>query len=293
MTPSTPRLSGQETVTPRPRRRRPLGLPSLIALGVLSLLFLLPFWLLLRNAFMTDAQIVSQEFSWLPSPWHPENVSELLRDPNVNILLGLRNSTIVSVTQTVVSILIASAAGYGLARIPSAARGFVLGLVLLTMTVPVVTLFIPQYVIVAKLGWINTYQGLIIPGLFSAFNTFMFRQFYLDFPKELEEAGRVDGLGWWGTYWYLALPNSRGMIAALGLLTFISSWNQFLWPLLIGQSAERWTVQVGISSLLTSQTVNLHLVFLASLIAILPLLLMFLLGQRWIVEGVKMSGSKG
>lgn len=276
-----------------PGRRRPRGLWNLVLLSLLSLLFLLPFWLLIRNAFMSDAQIVSQTFSWLPLPAHPENVQELLGDQNVNILLGLRNSTVVSVTQTVISILIAASAGYGLARVPSRAKNAVFTLVLLTMTVPVVTLFIPQYVIVAKLGWINTYQGLIVPGLFSAFNTFMFRQYYLDFPRELEEAGQVDGLGWWGTFWYLALPNSRGMIAALGLLTFISSWNQFLWPLLVGQSTERWTVQVGISSLLTGQTVNLHLVFLASLVAVLPLLIIFLIGERWIVEGVKMSGSKG
>lgn len=275
------------------KRRALLGLPSLIALGALSFLFLMPFWLLVRNAFMTDVQITSPTFSWLPLPAHPENVPELLGDTNVNILSGLRNSTVVAVTQTVLSILIASTAGYGLARIPSVARPFVFTLVLLTMAVPVATLFIPQYVLVAKLGWINTYQGLIIPGLFSAFSTFMFRQFYLDFPKELEEAGRVDGLGWWGLYWHLALPNSRGMLAALGLLAFITSWNAFLWPLVIGQSPKLWTVQVGVSSLLTSQTVNLHLVFLASLVAILPLVLVFLLGERWIVEGVKMSGSKG
>ncbi|WP_027483456.1 carbohydrate ABC transporter permease [Deinococcus pimensis] len=280
------------TVTSRPPFRVRDVLRT-FALLLLAALFLLPFLLVLRNAFATDAQITAPQTLVFPFPPHVENIPDLLSNDRVNILTGLRNSTVIAVLQTFFTILFSSMAGYGLARVPFRGRDVVFAVIIATMMIPGAALFVPQYVLVAKLGWVNTLQGIVVPGLFSAFNCFMFRQFYLDFPKELEEAGRVDGLSWLGIFRFLALPNSRGIITALGLLTFIGSWNAFLWPLVIGQDASLWTVQVGISTLLTAQTVKLSQLFLASLFAILPLVVIFLVGQRWIAEGVKMSGSKG
>lgn len=277
-------------------RRRPLSPRAAVAYALLialSLLFLFPFYLMLRNGLSSDAQITAPQFVWWPNPIHFENFAELFGNRDVPILNGLRNSAIIATVQTVVGIFLASLAGYGLARIPYRYSGAVLGFILATMTIPGIALFVPKYVLVSQLGWVNTLHGIIVPDLFSAFSAFMFRQFYLDFPKEIEEAGRLDGLSYFGLYWKLALPNSKGMLTALGVLAFIGSWNAFLWPLVIGQNTNYWTVQVNISSYLTGQTINLHQIFLGSLVAIAPLVLVFLLMQRWIVEGVKLSGTKG
>jgi Binding-protein-dependent transport system inner membrane component len=120
-----------------------------------------------------------------------------------------------------------------------------------------------------------------------------FRQFCLDFPVEIEEAGRVDGLGYGGIYWRLLLPNSKGIMVALGVLSFNYSWNAFLWPLVIGRSPSYWTIQIVVSKFLTAQVINLPMIFMGAVVAALPLVVVFLVMQRSIVKGVRLSGIKG
>lgn len=260
---------------------------------VLSFCFLLPFYVMIRNAFLTDLDITSPTYKVLPLPPQWDNLSELFGNIDVPILTGMRNSAIMSVTQVVFQMLFASMAGYALARIPFRFRNAMFLLVLSTLMIPGAVTFIPRFIVVDHLGWTNSLQGIIVPDLFSTFAAFMFRQFYLAFPGELEDAGRVDGLGYFGLYLRLALPNSVGVLMALGVLAFITSWNSFLWPLVVGQSTDQWTVQVDISQYITSQTVILHEIFLGAFVAILPVVVVFLIMQRWIVEGVKLSGVKG
>jgi multiple sugar transport system permease protein len=260
---------------------------------LLSILFLLPFYLIARNALMTNAEITSFDWKWLPIPPHWANFSDLFNDISAPMGTGLRNSTIIAVISLVFQMLFASMAGFALARIPVRGRNIVFYLILSTLMIPSAVTFVPTYVVVAFLGGVNRLWGIIVPGLFSAFATFLFRQFYLDFPAEIEEAGRVDGLGYFGIYWYLLLPNSLGILMALGVLTFIGSWNAFLWPLVIGQDPSSWTVQVVLSTFLTAQTINLGALFMGAAVGILPLVVVFLIMQRYIVEGVRLSGVKG
>jgi multiple sugar transport system permease protein len=159
--------------------------------------------------------------------------------------------------------------------------------------IPGAVTFVPKYVIVSYLGMVNTLQGIIVPDLFNVFAAFLFRQFYLNFPRELEEAGRVDGLNYWGIYWRLLIPNSRAILISLGVLTFINSWNSFLWPLVIGHDSSTWTVQIVLSTFLTAQTINLPALFMGAAVGILPLLIVFLVMQRYIVQGVARSGITG
>jgi multiple sugar transport system permease protein len=133
----------------------------------------------------------------------------------------------------------------------------------------------------------------VVPGLFNAFATFLFRQHYLDFPVEIEEAGRLDGLGYFGIYRGLVLPNSIGIIMALGVLSFINSWNAFLWPVVMGRYPSTATVQVVLSTYLTAQTINLPMLFMGAAVAAAPLIVVFLVMQRYIVQGVRLSGIKG
>ncbi|WP_405781467.1 carbohydrate ABC transporter permease [Streptomyces sp. NBC_01378] len=271
----------------RVRAGRALRLALLIAL---ALLFLIPFYLLVRNGLAAESDITSPEWTFLPSSLHWGNVRELFGDTSVPYARSLLNSVLIAVATTLGTLLLASLAGYGLARIPYRHANKVFYAILGTLMVPAAVTFVPSFVLVSSLGWISTLRGLIVPTLFSAFACFVFRQYFLGFPGELEDAARVDGLGHWRTYWRVVVPNSRPVFAAVGTIVFIGAWNSFLWPLVIGQDRDAWTVQVALSSFTTSQVVRLHELFIAAAVSIVPLLVVFLFFQRWIVAGVERSG---
>ncbi|MER5470590.1 carbohydrate ABC transporter permease [Streptomyces sp. NPDC002935] len=275
-------------------RRGVLGSTGLyVATGVAGLLFLVPFYLLVRNALSTDAEITGENWQFFPTDLKWANIGELFDDPTVPFARSLWNSAVVGVLHTLGTLLVCSLAGYGLARIPYKHANKVFYGVLVTLMVPSAVTFVPSFVLVSSLGWVDSLRGLIIPGLFSGFTCFLFRQYFLGFPKELEEAARMDGLGYWGAYWRIVVPNSLNFFAAIATITFISGWNAFLWPLVIGQNPEAWTVQVALSSYMTNQTVNFHLIFMATAISILPLVFVFLFLQRWLVQGIAQTGIKG
>ncbi|WLW51303.1 carbohydrate ABC transporter permease [Streptomyces sp. YU58] len=263
------------------------------ATAVAAFLFLVPFYLILRNALSTDAEITGENWQFFPADLQWGNIGALFDDSSVPFARSLWNSTVVAVLHTVGVLLICSLAGYGLARIPYKHANKIFYVVLGTLMVPTAVTFVPSFVLVSSLGWVDTYRGLIIPGLFSGFTCFLFRQYFLGFPKELEEAARVDGLGYWGAYWRVVVPNSLNFFAAIATITFINGWNAFLWPLVIGQDPSAWTVQVALSSYTTGQTVVFHQIFMATAISILPLLFVFLFLQRWLVQGIAQTGIKG
>jgi multiple sugar transport system permease protein len=291
--------SASETPQPQHTAVRRVHGPSLgtvlryVVLIILALLFLIPFYLIVRNGLATDADITSPKWTFFPSTLHFENLQELFTDPDVPFLDGMTNSAIISILQTFGQILICGLAGYGLARIPYRWANTIFYAVLITIMIPFIVIFVQVYLVVSYLNWISTLQGLVVPGLFSGFTTFLFRQFFLSFPHELEEAGRVDGLGYWGIFWRIVVPNSYGIIAALSVITFITSWNTFLWPLVIGQDQSAWTIQVVLSNFLNAQVLNLHELFIGAAVAILPLVVIFFFMQRYMVEGYKQSGLKG
>jgi multiple sugar transport system permease protein len=258
-----------------------------------AVLFLLPFYLLLRNGLSSRADITAPTWTLFPKKLHWENFGQLFGDETVPFARSLVNSAVVSTLQTAGQLLLCSLAGYGLARIPYRHSKKVLYAVLATLMIPTSVTFVPTFVVVSTLGWISDLRGLIIPGLFSAFTTFLFRQYFLGFPRELEEAGRVDGLSPLGVFRRIVVPNSLGFFAALAVIDFIGSWNAFLWPLIIAQTPDSWTVQVALSGLLTSQNPKLNLLFLAGALSILPIVLLFVFLQRYLVQGVTESGLRG
>jgi multiple sugar transport system permease protein len=262
-------------------------------LVVAAVLFLLPFYLLVRNGLSTDQEISAPDWQFFPTTLHFDNVTALLENRTVPFLASMRNSAIVSVLQTTGAVLVASMAGYGLARIPYRFANAVFVGILVTLMIPAAVTFVPSFIIVTEIGWLNTYQGLIVPTMFQAFAAFLFRQYFLGFPLELEEAARIDGLSTWGTYWRIVVPNSKGILAAVASITFIASWNAFLWPLVIGRDRDMWTAQVALSSFLNSQSPRMTQLFVASAIVILPLLVVFVALQRHIVEGVERAGISG
>ncbi|MZD08998.1 ABC transporter permease subunit [Streptomyces sp. SID5785] len=268
------------------------SIATYVVLCLLAVVFLIPFYVLLRNAFMTTPEITATDWHWLPSALNWDNFTALFDNPERPFGRSILNSLLIAVITAPLSTLLASMAGYALARIAVPGRGLVLSLIVGTLMIPQAVTFLPTFVVVGSMGGVNTMWGLIAPGLFNAFAVVLFRSFYVSFPAEIEEAGRLDGLSYLGVYGRIILPNSVTMIASLGALSFIEAWNSFLWPLMIGQDPNSWTVQIALSSFLTSQTVNLPELFAGTAVAILPLVVMFLVAQRHIVQGIAMSGLK-
>ncbi|AUG75853.1 sugar ABC transporter permease [Kitasatospora sp. MMS16-BH015] len=264
-----------------------------VSVGLLTALFLAPFYLMLRNALMDSTALTSPHWVWWPAHLRWGNFAALFTDPTLHLGRSLANSLLIAGITAPVSTLLASAAGYAFARIPVPGRGLLLGLVVATLMIPGSVTFVPTFVVVGSLGGVNTLWGVIAPGLFNPFAVLLFRNFYLGLPTEIEEAGRLDGLGWLGLYRRLALPSSGPLLASLGALAFIDSWNAFLWPLVIGQDPSAWTAQIALSTFLTAQTVNLPGLFAGAVVTIAPLVAMFLIAQRYIVEGITSSGLKG
>jgi len=262
-----------------------------LALIPLAVVFLFLFYLIARNALMTQPEITGPVWQWWPATPQWSNFNLLFDTAPMST--GLRNSAILAGVNLVFQTLFASMAGYALARIPVRGKSAVFSIILSTLMVPSAAIFIPSFVVVSKLGGVDTLWGIVVPGLFNAFATFLFRQFYLDFPVEIEEAGRLDGLGYFGIYRGLILPNSIGIMTALGVLSFIYSWNAFLWPLVIGRYPTTATVQMVLSTFLTAQTINLPMLFMGAAVGAAPLVVIFLFMQRYIIQGVKLSGIKG
>lgn len=292
-------MADRTTGTPLPigYRRSTGGVAAAIArwtaLVIFALLFLLPFYLVLRNALSTEAGITAPDWKFFPTDLQWGNIRELFDDTQVPMARSMYNSAVVAVLSTVGQLLLASMSGYGLARIPYRHANKLFYSIVITLMIPSAVTFIPSFVVVSSFGWVSSLRGLIVPTLFSAFAAFLFRQYFLGFPRELEEAARVDGAGHWGTFWRIVVPNSMPFFAALAAITFIANWNSFLWPLVIGQDSNSWTVQVAMSTFITAQTINIHELFVAAAISMLPLILIFAFLQRYLIQGVTQTGIKG
>lgn len=274
------------------RRHRGGTILRYVVASILALIFLIPFYTMIKVALSTNEDIYSRTFVWWPSDPQWNRVTEVLSDPN--FLDAIRNSAIMAVVQTSLTILIAALAAYALARIPSRAAKPMFYLVITILLVPATTAFVPNFIIVASLGWIGTLRGLIIPGLFSAFNVFLLRQFYMGFPKEIEEAAHIDGAGYFTTFFRIVFPNTLPFASALTVLGLIGSWNAFLWPLVVAGSGQAgMTVQIYLSSFLTAQTFDYGTLFMAATLSLVPVLIIFFFLQRYLAAGVAATGLKG
>lgn len=262
---------------------------KLVLLALLAAICLLPFYVIFRNAFTSDQGFVSPRWKWLPDNLSPDVISALFTDSDLGLLSAMGHSAIQSIGQTALTVIVSFMAGYGLARFSNRAAGVILKLTVLTLMVPTAVTFVPSFIMTSQFGWIDSYRGLIVPVMFSAFATYLFRQSLLGFPRELEEAAELDGANPWTVMWRVVLPNSMGIVAAVSTITFIGAWNAFLWPLLVARDSTR-TVQLTLSRFMTSQGVDYAQLFAGALVAIIPVVLVFLFLQRYLVQGMTTSG---
>ena len=275
-------------------RRRPALTRSLLvhaALVVVALIVGVPLYWTVKSSLTTNAEIFASPIQWLPSALHPENYTQALTA--VPFGLYFRNSTFVAAAVTATTLVTSALAGYGFAKFRFPGQRILFVAVLASMMVPFQAIMIPLFVMVRGLGWLNSFTGLIVPGAVSGFGIFLMRQFMSRLPDALCEAARIDGCGEWRLFWSIVLPLSRSALAALAVLTFLASWNNFLWPLIVAQSSDVFTVPLGLVQFRGSYFTNYAQILAVSLVAAAPVIVLYLLMQRQIIGTFASSGIKG
>jgi multiple sugar transport system permease protein len=258
---------------------------------VLAVLTAGPLVWMIATSLKTQGDALAIPPELIPNPVRWANYADVFRE--VAFARYLINSAVVATVVTVVALLIDSMAAYSLARLDYPGRNLLFIGILATLMIPFTVTIVPLFIIVDYFGWIDTYAGLIIPMIPHAFGIFLLRQFYLSLPREIEQAAAVDGAGLLRAYWTVILPLSRPVLAALGIFFFLANWNNFLWPLVITQSAELSVVQIGVQEFSGERGSEYNLIMAASTVAALPTLVLFFVLQRRLVEGIKLTGIKG
>lgn len=262
-------------------------------LVLLALIFISPLIFMIVTSFKTRASAVGLPPEWIPNPFTTQAYESILGSAGTPVLRWFANSMIAALANAALVVATAAMAAYALARMEFRGRGVVFGLIIATLFVPPVILIIPNYLIVGELGWLNTLAAVIVPTAASAFGVFFLRQFFLSIPEELEEAARLDGASPWRIFTTLVLPLSRPALATLGLLALLTNWNDFLWPVYVLFSPELQTLPAGLSTLQSANAVRYDLLMAGAVIASVPVLILFVFLQRFIIEGVSRSGLKG
>jgi multiple sugar transport system permease protein len=279
---------------------RPVAVTPVVTSGLKYLLLtvgavvmLLPFVWMILSSFMTSEEIIARPLTWFPSALRLDAYRGL-RDA---IPLGRMylNSVVVTVLTTLGILLTSSLAGYGFAKFHFPGRDVLFLIVLATMMIPFFVVMIPIFYMISKLGWIDSYPGLIVPNIVTAFGIFLMRQYMLSLPDEVLDAARVDGASEFEIYWRIALPLSTPVIGALTILAFVYQWNNFLWPLLVARSDRMWTVPVGLNSLRvyasSAEVINMQMA--GATLGVVPAIAVFLVLQRYFVRGIALTGVKG
>jgi multiple sugar transport system permease protein len=281
------RRTRTERSATRPRDRWYLYVP--LALGLAATV--LPFVWMVSGAFKPKDEILAGGVRLLPEHGTLANFHDLFT--RVNFLQFFQNSVVVAVTVVLGNLLFCSMLGYALAKLEFPGRRALFGIVMAMLMVPTVVTFIPLFVLVTKLGLINSYGALILPFLATPLGVFIMKQFISEIPDELIEAARLDGAGEFRIFFRMILPLSGPALATLAILQFLSSWNEFLWPLVAAQTEDRYTLPVAIALISASaNSVNYGLLLAGATVIVVPILALFIVLQRFFVQGISTTGIK-
>ncbi len=275
---------------PRPRA---IVLWLVIAVPLLAgaAINLVPFLWMISTSLKTAQEVFAYPPTWIPDPITGVNYRKALDVVHSRVFL---NSLIFSGSIVILQGLVTTMGGFGFARLRFPFREQLFVLYLGTMMIPPQVTLIPTFIIVVKLGWMDTYHGLIVPILAQgAFGTFLFRQFFLKIPEDLYDAAKLDGASPWQLYWRLTLPLSRPVMTAYGVITFLTAWNMYLWPLVVVRSPEMKLIPMAIAELSGAMSQDRAVTMAAVSLSVLPIMALWIVGQKWFVEGIAMSGMKG
>ena len=273
----------------RRKRIKRLGLHLVLITG--SVVMLVPFAWMLSTSLKEPGDVFIYPPQWIPQPVRWENYQE-----TVTVMPFGRfylNSAIQAISVTALQLLTASLAAFAFARLRFRGRDALFLLYLATMMIPFPVTMIPNFVIMRYLNWIDTFRALILPPAFSAFSTFLLRQYFMSIPTEMDDAARVDGASSFRIWWQIILPLSGPALATLAIFTFLGQWNSFLWPLIVTNSEKMRTLPVGLATFQSQFSVQWHLLMAGSVIAVLPILVIYIAGQRWFVRGITLTGMGG
>ena len=262
-----------------------------VLLGIGLLLLVGPFIWMILGSFKTTGELRQVPPTWLPEQWTTANYEDLFS--RQNFVRFFFNSSVVAFFVTAGNVVFCSMLGYALAKLSFPGKRFLFVVVLATLMVPAVVTFMPLFVLVANFGLVNTHAGMILPFMVGAFGVFLMRQFIGGIPDELLDAARVDGAGEHYIFWRIVMPLCGPALATLTILTFLASWNSFLWPLVVATGEDMFTLPVAVAFLATGQQeTNVALLMAGSVVVILPILVVFILLQRHFTQGIAMTGIK-
>ncbi|MFC1809725.1 carbohydrate ABC transporter permease [Candidatus Omnitrophota bacterium] len=228
---------------------------------------------------------------WIPTKFVYQNYVDAFRVvPFAKFYL---NSIFVTICITAGTVFTSSLAGYAFARLAFPGRDKIFMLYLATLMLPGVITMIPVFILLSKIGWIDTYWAIVLPGIFTAYGTFLLRQFFMSLPSALEDAAKIDGCSLFGIYFKIIVPLSKPALATLTTFTFMGSWMSFMWPLIVLSSEEKYTLPIGIQYFRSLHSTDWTLLMAGSVMALFPILVVFIFTQRYFVEGIKLSGIKG
>lgn len=265
-------------------------------LALIALSMLMPFFAMINLSFSPNSQIFSGASNILPKNWIESLTFNNYRSvfSSIPIARYFFNSLIVATITTIGQVIFSAFAGYAFARLKFKGSDFLFVLILITMMIPPQVNIIPLFFLMRELHLIDTYQALIIPGFFGGFGIFMFRQYFLNLPKDLEEASRIDGCNIIETFYKIALPLALPIIATLAIFTFISSWNSFMWPLIVTNSDNMRTLPLGLTVFKGSfrEIINWGDLLACAVICTIPTIFIFLIGKKYFINDLLQGGLK-
>jgi ABC-type glycerol-3-phosphate transport system permease component len=261
-------------------------------LTIFGIVAAIPFVWMILSSFKTGAEIREFPPTFWPRDWTLENYTTILNDPELPLWLFYRNSAFVAVLNVLATLFTSSLLGYVLAKYEFRGRLLLFWFVLATMMIPAQVTMIPGYLILVQLGLLNNLWGLVLPSMIDAFGVFVMRQFALSIPDDEIWSARVDGASEWRIYRSIVLPQLKPALATLGLLTFMFHWNAYLWPLIVLTEQEKRTLPIILTWYSTQHSSQVNLVMAASVLMVIPVLLVFAASQKWIVRGLTLTGGK-
>ncbi|EZP78888.1 binding-protein-dependent transporter system inner membrane protein [Parageobacillus genomosp. 1] len=262
-----------------------------VVLVAYAIITLIPFLWALSSSFKTLEEIVSGTISFIPKQFTLDNYKQIFIEQKM-FPRWLLNSAIIAVTVTVLNLLFNSMAGYALARLQFPGKKSLFIIILAVLMIPAQVTMIPNYLILKQLGWLNSYQGMIVPTMINATFIFMMRQFFINFPKELEEAAELDGLSRLGIFFRIVLPLARPALAAQAIFVFMGSWNDFMRPLIILSDPQLFTLPLGLNSFKGQYISYWNYIMAASMVFTLPVLVIYAFFNRYFIKGISFTGGK-
>jgi len=275
------------------KRTAHIGIVKWFVMGIIALIILFPLYWMVNAALKRGPEVFKVPPQWFPVKPQWRNIIPGVFQHAPLYPRWMLNTLFISAVVTVVALYLHAMAAYSLARLNYPGRKIIFYTIISTLMIPITSIIIPVFIIVRAFGWIDTYMGLIIPAIPHAFGIFMLHQFYIQFPKDLEEAAVVDGCGPAGVFFRVVLPNSRSLLSALAVFFFIANWNSYLWPLLVVRTPSMRTLQLGIATFVGPYENPWGLLMAANVIATLPTLILFFFLQRQLMTSITMTGIKG